>query len=91
MPRAIGVNTLAAEFGMTRSHFSHCFRELTGQTPAHFATTVRVHEAARMLRETQAPLKAIADDCGFANPSHFCKVFRRFHHLSPATYRQIMR
>jgi len=67
------------------------FRERTGLTPAHFATQVRVHEAARMLIETRLPLKAIAAACGFANANHFSKAFRRLQHLSPASYRRTMR
>jgi AraC-like DNA-binding protein len=88
LPRAIEVHTLAAEFGMSRSHFSHYFRERTGLTPAHFSTEVRVEQATRMLRETRDPLKAIADACGFASANHLCKVFRRLRHLSPASFRQ---
>jgi AraC-like DNA-binding protein len=88
LPRAIGVEELAAERGMTRSHFSHFFRSRTGLTPAHFATEVRVHEAARMLLDSRTPLKQIALACGFANPSHFCRIFRLFQHLSPASYRR---
>ena len=88
LPKAIGVHTLAAEFGMSRSHFSHYFRERTGLTPAHFSTEVRVEQATRMLRETRDPLKAIADACGFASANHLCKVFRRLRHLSPASLRQ---
>ena len=88
MPKAIEVETLAAEYGMSRSHFSHFFRSRTGLTPARFSTEVRTHEAARMLLRTRAPLKQIAEACGFANPSHFCRIFRRFQHLSPASYRR---
>jgi AraC-like DNA-binding protein len=91
LPKATGVDALAVEYGMSRSHFSHFFRERTGLTPAHFATEVRIHEAARLLLDTHAPLKRIADACGFANANHFCKVFRRFQHLSPAAYRQAIR
>jgi AraC-like DNA-binding protein len=91
LPKAISVCSLASEFGMSRSHFSHFFRARTGLTPAHFATEVRVQIAALMLTETAAPLKAIADACGFANANHLCKVFRRIRHLSPASFRQVAR
>lgn len=91
LPSPVGVDALAAEYGMSRSHFSHLFRTRTGLTPAHFATEVRVHEAARMLRETREPLKTIASDYGFANPNHFSKVFRRFQHVSPLSYRRTVR
>jgi AraC-like DNA-binding protein len=87
----IAVETLAAEQGMSRSHFSHFFRARTGLTPARFVTEVRINEAARLLVETQAPLKHVSDACGFSNTNHFCKVFRRFQHLSPAAYRRGIR
>jgi AraC-like DNA-binding protein len=81
------VDALAAERGMSRSHFSHDFRARTGLSPARFMTEVRVQEAARMLVATRAPLKQIAAEWGFANANHFGKVFRRFQHQSPAVYR----
>jgi AraC-like DNA-binding protein len=91
LPRAIGVEELAADYGMTRSHFSHFFRSRTGLTPAHFATEARIQEAARMLLDSRTPLKQIALACGFPNPSHFCRIFRGFQHLSPASYRNAIR
>ncbi len=91
LPKAMGVRSLAAEFGMGRSHFSYVFREQTGLTPAHFATEVRTKEAERLLLDTQQPLKSIAAACGFASANHFCKVFRRLRHLSPAKFRQAFR
>jgi len=91
LPKALDVHALAAGHGMSRTHFSHLFRARTGLTPAHFATEVRIHEAARMLLETHAPLKQIAAACGFANPNHFCKVFRRIQHVSPKAYRRTVR
>ncbi len=82
------IDAVAAEHGMSRSHFSHFFRERTGLSPARFMTEVRVQEAARMIVETRAPLKQIAAEWGFANENHFGKVFRRFQHSSPAAYRR---
>jgi AraC-like DNA-binding protein len=88
LPKALGVEALAAEHGMSRSHFSHFFRARTGMTPAHFATEVRVHEAARLLLDRRKPLKQIGVACGFPNASHFCRIFRAFRHMSPASYRE---
>jgi AraC-like DNA-binding protein len=88
--RPVSVDILASERGMSRSHFSHYFRERTGLTPARFMTEVRIQEAARLLVATRLPLARIADQCGFANANHFGKVFRRFRHQSPAVYRQTL-
>jgi AraC-like DNA-binding protein len=81
------VSALAAERGMSRSHFSHEFHARTGLSPGRFMTEVRVQDAARALVATHAPLKQIAAEWGFANANHFGKVFRRFQHQSPAAYR----
>jgi AraC-like DNA-binding protein len=86
--RPATVDDVAAERGMTRSHFSHYFRARTGLTPARFMTELRVQEAARMLLATRAPLKQVASEWGFANVNHFGKAFRRFQHASPAAYRR---
>jgi AraC-like DNA-binding protein len=86
----ISVDDLAAERGMSRSHFSHFFRARTGLSPGRYMTEVRIQEAARMLVATRAPLKQIAGQWGFANANHFGKVFRRFQHQSPAVYRRAL-
>jgi AraC-like DNA-binding protein len=88
--RPIGVGALAAEHGMSRTQFSHFFRARTGATPAHFATEIRIQEAARMLVTTRLPLRQIARECGFADAGHFGKVFRRLRHQSPAAYRRAL-
>jgi AraC-like DNA-binding protein len=86
--RSLGVDALAAERGMTRSNFSHYFRSRSGLTPARAMAEVRVQEAARALLASHKPLKQIAGEWGFTNVNHFGKVFRRFHHVSPAAYRR---
>ena len=89
--RPPGVDQVAAERGMSRSHFSHYFRARTGLTPARFMAEVRIQEAARGLLATNRPLKQIAGEWGFTNVNHFGKVFRRFLHASPAVYRRSLR
>jgi AraC-like DNA-binding protein len=85
--RPPSVEDLAAERGMSRTHFTHFFRDRTGFSPGRFMTEVRIQHAARMLTTTRAPLKEIATGWGFANANHFGKVFRRFQRTSPASYR----
>jgi AraC-like DNA-binding protein len=91
LPAAIEVGSLAARFGMSRSYFSYCFRQLTGITPAHFATEVRIQQVEHLLLDSREPLKTIAAACGFANANHLCKVFRRFRHHTPTSFRQALR
>ena len=81
---------LARSRGMSRSHFSHHFRAVTGLPPARFVTQIRLEEVAHRLLETDRTLGIIAADTGFADAKHLCKVFRRHYHLSPGAFRRQM-
>lgn len=89
--RAPDVTYLAKLRGMSRSHFSHYFRDVTGLPPAQFVTQVRLEEVTRRLLDTDNSLAEIADETGFADANHLCKVFRRHYHLSPGVFRRQMR
>lgn len=86
--RAFGIEEFAQRHGLSRSHFSHQFREATGLAPAAFVLETRLAEARRLLRESGAPLKEIAERTGFADANHLCKAFRRAFHMSPGVYRR---
>jgi len=58
--RPASIDAIAAQRGMSRSHFSHYFRARTGLTPARFMSEVRVQEAARGSTAACAPLPAPA-------------------------------
>jgi AraC-like DNA-binding protein len=91
-PRSpVMVHELARDHGMTQSRFSHYFAGRTGVSPGSFMTDVRVKEAARMLVETDASLREVGEAWGFADQSHFGKVFRRVLHMTPASYRGAIR
>lgn len=86
--RPIDIATIAADWGMTRSHFSHYFKSTTGLSPARFIIDIRVDQATRRLAETDDKLEIIARSTGFADANHMCKVFRRCLHISPGEYRR---
>lgn len=86
----IDVQTLADLKSMSRSHYSHHFKSVTGLSPARFITETRLQEVTRRLVRGRDTLKTIAADCGFADANHLCKVFRRHYHISPGGFRRQM-
>jgi len=52
------------------------------------AYKLRIDTARRMLRETHASIVAIANEVGYANPSHFAQLFRKETGLTPSDYRR---
>jgi AraC-like DNA-binding protein len=83
------VDQLAAKRKMSRSAFSHHFRDVTGSTPARFITHVKLGEVTRMLVQTDLKLSAIAELTGFADATHLGKVFRKRYFLTPDRYRRV--
>lgn len=64
------------------------FREHTGVTPNQFQMMVRIHRAMDILKDSHLPIAEVGELCGFSNPSHFARVFRKKTGLSPTEYRR---
>jgi AraC-like DNA-binding protein len=90
LKRPVDVTELAALKNMTRSHYSHYFKDTTGMSPARFIQKVRLEEVTRKLVETKFKLEDVARLCGYANANHLCKVFQRELHISPGEFRRQM-
>jgi AraC-like DNA-binding protein len=81
------VATLAQAVGVPRATFSRRFTTLTGQPPMTYATTWRMTVAARLLRETQAPLREVAPRVGYDSEFAFARTFKRVIGHAPGRYR----
>lgn len=84
----LSLEVLAEQTGLSSYHFARLFRQTTGESPHQFVLRQRVERAQRLLKETDAPLAHIALESGFANQSHFTRIFKRHLGLTPRTYRQ---
>jgi AraC family transcriptional regulator len=79
---------LAAQAGMSESHFNRSFKRATGLPPSQYHIRLRMDAARRLLRETERSVIEIGNDVGYSNPSHFARVFRKETGLSPSDYRK---
>lgn len=84
----IALEDLATEAGISPFHFARLFKQTIGQSPHQFVMTYRVEEAKKMLRDHQRPMIDIALACGFADQSHFSRVFKQIQGIPPKSYRQ---
>jgi AraC family transcriptional regulator len=83
----LSLGTLAQQAGLSPYHFARLFRHTTGQSPHQFVLCRRVETARRLLRETDLPLVLVAAKSGFADQSHFTRVFKRVIGITPGAYR----
>ena len=82
------LSAVAAQFGLSPQYFSTFFRENFGRTFTQHVNSLRIEQAARLLRETDLPVMEIAFNVGFDNFSYFIKRFREVYGVSPSHYRK---
>ncbi len=79
---------VAKQCGLSVSHFSRAFKDTTGAAPHQWLMHRRVDVAKSLLKAGRLSLSDIASECGFANQSHFTRVFSRIAGLSPGAWRR---
>jgi AraC-like DNA-binding protein len=78
---------LCKKFGYSQNYFSRRFIAETGMPPTAFIRTVRLENAAEMLRETDMSISSIALACGFTTTKYFTHCFRELYNITPGQFR----
>ena len=81
-----GVEDLAKEVGLSRTHLQRKMKEQTGLNVAEFIRNIRLEQAARLLREQKLNVSQVAYSVGFSNLAHFSTVFKKHFGLTPTEY-----
>jgi transcriptional regulator GlxA family with amidase domain len=84
----VALADLASDCGLSVSHFSRAFRQSTGSTPHQWLLHHRIEQAKGLLRDHTLSLSDVALSCGFADQSHFNRVFARLTDLTPGAWRR---
>lgn len=87
--RSPTVASLARRAGLSRSLFAQRFTALVGEPPIAYATRVRLHHAAQLLR--RAPHRSVADigsEVGYASEAAFSRAFTRLVGTTPSGHRR---
>lgn len=82
------VGDVAAACGMSRSSFMRGFRATTGTTPMQWLTRLRIETAKQLLADSRLSLAEIGVRCGFADQSHFTRVFCARTGVPPGAWRR---
>jgi AraC-like DNA-binding protein len=82
---------VARACGLTESRFIRAFRASTGAPPHRWLRGFRVERAKELLIGSASSLAQIAYDCGFADQSHFTRVFYDATGITPGAWRRARR
>ena len=84
----LSIGDLAGQAGVSASHLHADFRRHLKQTPHQYLIAQRVNAARHALATTNAPIKEVARDTGYASTESFCRAFKRHTGLTAAEYRR---
>ena len=87
----LDVKTLSRVAAMSRFHFIRTFAEVTGITPGHFVSCLRIERAKQLLLETPEDVTEICMAVGYSSLGSFSSTFTDLVGLPPSKYRQLNR
>ncbi len=85
---SIGLNKISDEFQISESYFSHLFKEKTGVNFSTYLETIRMSEAARLVRDTDIGLNELYLSVGYNNANSFRRAFKKVFGITPSAMRE---
>ena len=84
----ISLQDVAEEAGVNSAYLSYLFKQEMGIGFANYLQECRMRCAEKMLCDTNLKIKEVAEAAGFNDYHYFSKIFKKYHHCSPADYRK---
>jgi len=88
LAQSFTVPELAAQAGLSVSHYAALFREQVGRPPIVFFNFLKVQQACQLLADRSLRIKEIAHQLGFGDVYYFSRVFTKVMGISPRQFRQ---
>lgn len=84
----LGVADYAGMLGVTPTHLARCCKETSGKSALTLLNDRILFEARLMLRDSQDPVKKVANDLGFGSAAYFTRAFQAETGLTPSEFRK---
>ena len=84
----LNVEMLADSIGISRGHLHRKIKEITGSSPGEYIRTIRLNQAAQLLKGAKKNISQIAYSVGYSNPSVFSTAFKAFFGISAKEYQK---
>lgn len=85
--RQLTLDEIAAAVRRSSSYVTSALTRATGRSAGAWITSGRMAEARRLLLSSDEMIDVIAERIGYADATHFIRMFRREHGASPAAWR----
>lgn len=84
----VSLKTLAEACGLSVTYFARAFRQSTQTSPHRWLQERRIEKAMDRLALSEVSLADVAIECGFADQSHFTRVFAKHVGVAPGQWRR---
>lgn len=84
----VTLEDLSKNVGLSKTQFTHLFREDTGRTPINYFLHLKMQRACQYLDSTDWSIKQIAISLKIEDPYYFSRMFHKLMGVSPTDYRQ---
>jgi two-component system response regulator YesN len=85
--KPVGLQEAATFLGLSESHLSRLFKEVTGLNFLQYLNAWRINKSVEMMKDPKRNIGEIATSCGFPTPGYFAKIFKRFSGVTPTQFR----
>lgn len=85
--RPLSLRDVAAAVGRSSTYVTAALSRATGRSAGDWIVSGRMAEARRLLLHSDERVDAIAERVGYADVTHFIRMFRRTHGATPAGWR----
>lgn len=83
----LSLDDVAQALRANRTHVADVVRRATGESVGALITRIRLDEAERRLARTDELVEIISERLGYADPTHFARMFKRRAGCSPSQWR----
>ena len=74
---------LANRCGMSYSNFAKVFKEQFGRSCKEYLEYIRISKAEELVLYSDYDISYIAQETGFADSSHFIRIYKKFKEETP--------
>lgn len=81
-----GVEELAETVGISRAHLHRRLKELLGLAPREFLKSIRLKQAAELLKKNNVNISQVGYMVGFSSPGQFSDAFKKYFGCTPTEF-----
>jgi len=86
----ISLTELSKKFNISEGHLCRFFKSMTKMSVVEYINYYRISISAELLKDTGRDVGEIAGMTGFNNISYYNKIFRKYMHMTPTQFRQMI-